>query len=151
MQNVSIFCDFFIALCVNLKYKMAPVKTSHRLQGEEKTSENRCGYRGLILRSIRNQLRVRRTPHIIVFKGLFNIVQRDILDAERTVARVQDHREMSDKGGTNLDYLSDIPIASGAVSNCEGYERPDRSGWAGVSGKIRKLLSQPGGRRPSLL
>lgn len=27
---------------------------------------------------------------------------------------------MSDKGGTNLDYLSDIPIASGAVSNYEG-------------------------------
>ena len=45
--------------------------------------------------SIRNQLRVRRTPHIIVFKGLFDIVQRDILDAERTVARVQDHREIS--------------------------------------------------------
>ena len=27
---------------------------------------------------------------------------------------------MSDKGGTHLDYLSDIPIASGAVSNYEG-------------------------------
>ena len=45
--------------------------------------------------SIRNQLRVRRTPHIIVFKGLFDIFQRDILDAERTVTRVQDHREIS--------------------------------------------------------